>query len=106
MAKILLPCKLYSDVRTDFICGACYIAWSINRCLKRCVCDWSGWLERFLPNMGSNIISGSVHLLLLHRHIVDLLPLYYCQYVILIILVGLVILDWVHRIHVEAVCRS
>ena len=72
MTKLFCLCRLFSIVRTRFVCGLHYSERSTNRCSRRCVRDWSRWLRRFFPNMGGSITYGSIHHLLRHMHSVGL----------------------------------
>src|SRR4051812_32585179 len=82
MAKSLLLCRLFTVVRTGFVCGLLCTERSTNRYSRRCVCGWSWWPGRFLPNMGGSIISESVHLLRRHRHSFGPIWLYCCHFVV------------------------
>ena len=66
--KTSSPMQVVYLAQIGFIYGLCFNILSANCHARRCVCGWSGWSGRFLPNMDGNIISGSVHILLRHRH--------------------------------------
>ena len=107
MAKSLLLCRLFTVVRTGFVCGLLCTERSTNRCSRRCVCGWSGWPGRFLPNMGGNIISELIHLLRRHRHSFGPIWLYCCHFVVFIFFLSDCLFDGcVHLSYAEAECRS
>src|SRR4051812_39651597 len=58
MIKVLLLCRLSTDVPGRFIYGPLYNVWRIKTYLRRCVHDWRlcQWIP--FPNMGGNMILG------------------------------------------------
>ena len=60
--KVLLLCRLSTDVPGLFVYGPLYNVWRIETCLWRCVHDWRLRRGILLPNMGGNMILGLAHL--------------------------------------------
>ena len=56
--KVLLWCRLFTDVPGLFVYGPLYNAWRIEACLRRCVHDWRLRRGILLPNMGGSMILG------------------------------------------------
>ena len=54
--KVLLLCRLSTDVPGLFVYGPLYNAWRIEACLWRCVHDWRLRRGILLPNMGGSMI--------------------------------------------------
>ena len=64
--KVLLLCRLSTDVPGLFVYGPLYNAWRIETNLRRCVYDWRLRRGILLPNMGGSMILGLGHLWLKH----------------------------------------
>ena len=59
--KVLLLCRLSTDVPGLFVYGPLYNVWRIETCLWRCVHDWRLRRGILLPNMGGSMILGLDH---------------------------------------------
>ena len=60
--KVLLLCKLPTDVPRCFVYGPLYSEWRIETCLRRCVHDWGLRRGIHSPNMGGSMILELGHL--------------------------------------------
>ena len=56
--KVLLLCRLSTDVPGRFVYGPLYNKWRIETCLRRCVHDWRLRGRILLANMGGSMILG------------------------------------------------
>jgi hypothetical protein len=56
--KVLLCCRLSTDVPGLFVYGPLYNAWRIETCLRRCVHDWRLRRGILLTSMGGSMILG------------------------------------------------
>ncbi|XBI96470.1 hypothetical protein VPH35_032746 [Triticum aestivum] len=56
--KVLLSCRLSTDIPGLFVYGPLYNAWRIETCLRRCVHDWRLQRGILLSNMGGSMILG------------------------------------------------